>query len=103
MSLKRQLIDAEQAGDDLLCNGRNWNRYVVANEFRKVCKAGSVVNKGFYTLRRTFETIATTADVPQAVIDCIMGHATNAMASVYRQKVFDSQLKNAQSTPSDGT
>lgn len=74
-------------------NGRVWDRYAVDREFKKVCKAAGVTCQGFYTLRRTFETIATTADVPQAIIDAIMGHARNDMASVYRQKVFDDQLR----------
>jgi len=74
-------------------NGRAWDRFIVDREFKKVCKKANVECQGFYTLRRTFETIATTADVPQAIIDAIMGHARNDMASVYRQKVFDDQLK----------
>jgi integrase len=60
-----------------------WDRRTVAYYFRE-----------FYTLRRTFETIATTAGVPQAVIDKIMGHVPKIddMSAVYRQKIFDQQL-----------
>lgn len=78
-------------------NGRfltDWNRHRIADEFRKLVDDFYVKNvTAFYTLRRTFETIAATADVPQPVIDCIMGHARQDMASIYRQKVFDKQLR----------
>ena len=42
---------------------------------------------------RTLETIAVTADVPQPIIDTIMGHTDRSMGAVYRQKVFDRQLQ----------
>jgi integrase len=73
-------------------NGRKWDRSVVARQFTVLCDKAHVANRGFYSLRRTFETIATTAKVSQAVIDHIMGHSRNDMASVYRQEIFDSQL-----------
>jgi integrase len=70
----------------------------ISYEFRKLVTKLGFYKAGvttFYSLRRTFETIAATADVNQAVIDCIMGHPAHVsdMAAVYRQKVFDSQLK----------
>ena len=74
-------------------NGRVWSRHVIARQFAELCKTCKVKNHGHYSLRRTFETIATTADVNQAVIDAIMGHTRNDMASVYRQKIFDQQLR----------
>ena len=80
-------------GMELVFEGREWDRWMIGREFATLCKAAKVENQGFYSLRRTFETIATTADVPQAVIDSIMGHSKNDMASIYRQKVFDEQLK----------
>ena len=83
---------ATVAEKPLVFNGRVWNRHVVAREFNKVCDAAGVETQGHYTLRRTFETIATTADVPQAVIDTIQGHLRNDMASIYRQRVFNEQL-----------
>jgi hypothetical protein len=47
----------------------------------------------FYTLRRTFETIAGDAG-NQTAVNYIMGHtpASTDMAAVYRQKTFDRQL-----------
>ena len=80
-------------GKRLVFNGRVWNRFVVAEKFAALCEACDVTSHGFYSLRRTFETIATTASVSQAAIDHIMGHARNDMASVYRQQIFDQQLK----------
>ncbi|BBO33452.1 hypothetical protein [Lacipirellula parvula] len=62
-------------------------------KFAALCDTCEVTKHGFYSLRRTFETIATTASVSQAAIDHIMGHARNDMASVYRQQIFDQQLK----------
>jgi integrase len=79
-------------GRKLLFDRKHWSRHIVAREFTKLCKQCKVVNHGFYSLRRTFETIATTAKVSQAVIDHIMGHSRNDMASTYRQEIFDSQL-----------
>jgi integrase len=78
---------------DHVFNGRVWNRHVIARQFEALCRKCKVKNHGFYSLRRTFETVATTADVNQAVIDAIMGHTRNDMASVYRQKIFDQQLR----------
>jgi integrase len=45
----------------------------------------------FYSLRRTFETVAA-ATGQQVAIDHIMGHLDGSMASVYRQKTFDAPL-----------
>lgn len=70
-----------------------WDRFSIAKAFTALAADHDVPNHGFYSLRRTFETIATTADVSQAVIDHIMGHTRGDMASVYRQKVFDSRLR----------
>jgi integrase len=77
---------------------RTWNRHVLGRAFKKLAEDCEVYREGistFYTLRRTFETIATTADVNQAVIDHIMGHAPKAgdMSAVYRQRVFDDSLR----------
>lgn len=47
----------------------------------------------FYSLRRTFETVAATTG-NQISVDYIMGHVakSNDMASVYRQRVYDAGL-----------
>jgi integrase len=48
---------------------------------------------GFYSLRRTFETIAGDS-LDQPAVDVVMGHtpAQNDMAAVYRQRVNDERL-----------
>jgi len=74
-------------------NGRAWDRWTVAREFTRLADKCKVRNLGHYSLRRTFETIGGTAEVNQAVIDSIMGHSRQDMASVYRQKVFDEMLR----------
>ncbi|MBX3433688.1 MAG: hypothetical protein KF847_10240 [Pirellulales bacterium] len=68
----------------------SWDRWRVANEFAALCETCEVTNHGFYSLRRTFVTIA---EGSQAVIDRICGWTKNDMASVYRQKTFDDKLK----------
>lgn len=75
-----------------------WNRHVLGRAFKELCDDTDLYRQGittFYTLRRTFETIATTASVNQAVIDKIMGHTPRAgdMAAVYRQRIFDDSLR----------
>jgi integrase len=69
----------------------------ISYEFRKLVQKLGIHRAGvttFYTLRRTFETIAATVG-DQVAVDFIMGHApaTNDMAAVYRQKTFDVQLR----------
>lgn len=75
----------------------DWDRFMVGSQFSALCKTCGVKSHGFYSLRRTFETIAANADVNQAVIDRIMGHEGNDMASVYRQKIFDEVLRKCAS------
>ncbi len=69
----------------------------ISSEIRKLLKALGIYRKNvttFYTLRRTFETIAGTAG-DQVAVDYIMGHIapTDDMAAVYRQKTYDGQLR----------
>jgi integrase len=48
--------------------------------------------RGFYTLRHVFRTVADEArDQPAA--DCIMGHESPHMSSVYRETISDARLK----------
>jgi integrase len=79
-------------------NRQVWNRHIVGRAFKALAEKHELYRENvttFYSLRRTFETIAATADVNQCVVDAIMGHAPRSgdMAAVYRQKVFDDQLR----------
>jgi integrase len=72
-----------------------WNRRNIAYHFRQLVDGFYVKDvTEFYSLRRTFETIATTSGVTQAVVDAIMGHvpASDDMSATYRQKIFNEQL-----------
>jgi integrase len=87
------LVFVTKYGNPWTTDGR---RDPIAYEFRKLM--GPKHRTGvttFYTLRRTFETIAGTADVNQFVVDALMGHVADArdMSAVYRQRVFDDQLR----------
>lgn len=72
-----------------------WTRRNIAYHFRQLVDSFYVKDvTEFYSLRRTFETMATTSGVPQAVIDAIMGHVAKAddMSATYRQMIFSEQL-----------
>ncbi len=68
----------------------------IAGEFDKIRAKLEIKGRrtAFYSLRRTFETVAgDTRD--QVAIDLVMGHAaaSNDMGAVYRQSVDDERLK----------
>jgi integrase len=85
----------------LTVKGNTWERTEVngdpiSKEFTKLLKRLELHQPGlsFYSLRRTFRTIASEAcDEPAA--DAIMGHAPGSddMAAVYRQRVDDDRLQ----------
>lgn len=73
-------------------------RESISAEFKKLTEATGVYRKGvttFYTLRRTFETVADTARVNSHVVRHLMGWVDdpNDMAAIYRQRIEDDQLR----------
>ncbi len=70
------------------CEG--WDRFNISKAFADLCESTGVENHGFYSLKRTFVTVA---EGSQPAIDRICGWARNDMASIYRQKTFDDQLR----------
>lgn len=64
----------------------------VGNRFRKLVESAKIrKGRGFYSLRRTFETVAgNTQD--QIAVNFVMGHCDESMAAVYRQGIDDQRL-----------
>lgn len=88
----RKALAALDANGVQVFNGRVWNRHIIARQFSEICDRCGVKNLGFYSLRRTFETVAKNSGVNQSVINRIMGHESPTMDEVYNQMVFDKQL-----------
>ena len=89
------------AGETLVFMGRRGvdysspdGGYRVAKEFSRAAKAAGIDGKGFYCLRRTFQTRAEDAGDLVAV-KAIMGHIWNEndMSARYRQNISDERLK----------
>lgn len=90
-------IDALRPLDDgrIFAYASNDHRHVTLS-FRRLMTRLGLYRKHvtvFYSLRRTFETVAATAG-DQMSVDYIMGHVakSNDMAAVYRQRVYDAGL-----------
>lgn len=104
----REWLEIRPAGKDAdidalmftTARGGSWYKAVddnpVAKETAKLLKRLGLHTRGlsFYSLRRTFRTIASESR-DEAAADAIMGHAPNAndMASIYRQRVDDDRLQ----------
>ncbi len=98
--------DPENAG---LCfitaHGQKWVRTgpngtsvhdLISNAFSKLLTKLDLkrAGLGFYALRHTFETIAGGCG-DQVAVDAIMGHVSNDMASLYRERIDDERLRKA--------
>jgi len=75
--------------------GEPTNQSNITRRFRQVLEKAGLYQRGvgFYTLRRTFETIAGDSR-DQVTVDAIMGHApkTGDMGAVYRGRIDDDRL-----------
>jgi integrase len=93
-------LDPEDAGLVFLTAvGGSWHKDTsdapLSKEMRKLLDALNVtVNRNFYALRHTFETIGGEAK-DQVAVDHIMGHTRDDMAGVYRERISDARLKAA--------
>src|SRR5262249_38984979 len=77
--------------------GESWAKDVadspITKETRKLLNATGIGGRrNFYVLRYTFRTVADEAK-DSAATDHIMGHETPTMASAYREKISDDQLR----------
>jgi integrase len=61
--------------------------YRVTAEFSRLLRAAGIVDRSFYDLRRTFQTVAEKSSTDFPAISAIMGHAPKSgdLAAVYRQ------------------
>lgn len=76
-------------------SGKLLHKDRVSAEFRRVCINANVPQnrRGFYSLRRTFRTIADEHGDQRAAA-LVMGHEVADMGSVYVQRVSDARLKD---------
>ncbi|MCC9603548.1 hypothetical protein LOC67_23610 [Stieleria sp. JC731] len=95
-----------QTGDQLVFRtkyGNSWegkdSACPISAEFRKILKLLGHYRHGvgFYSLRRTFQTVAEeSGDFP--AISLVMGHDDNSMSSRYRQRISDARLERVAET-----
>lgn len=73
---------------------KHFNVNNITQSFGKLLKKLNLNKAGhnFYSLRRTFETVAG-GSKDQVSVDVIMGHADNSMAERYRQGIEDARLR----------
>jgi len=104
-ALVKRPLPADAADADLCFitkRGSRWSRVnekgtvvcAISQEFKKLMDSLEINgHRGFYSLRRGFETIGGNSR-DQVAVDHVMGHApaSNDMSAVYRQRIEDDRL-----------
>ena len=101
--LSRRIVPKDDALRDrvfITRYGGTWLRdkgpsTALSHEFSKLAKKAGVVDRGFYSLRRTFQTTAENLTGDIVAIKVVMGHvpSANDMSAVYRQEVSRDRLR----------
>jgi integrase len=80
-------VEAEQIREE--------RAYAFCYEFRRLAEDASITNKGFYALRRSFETQGDNLSHDKDSVKFIMGHSFGEgdMTNRYRQGFYDSRLR----------
>lgn len=79
--------------ESIQANGGSHFRDAITRAFTALCIECGVsrAQRGFYSLRRTFETVSGNSK-DQVATDIVMGHADPSMGAVYRQGIDDQRL-----------
>jgi integrase len=64
----------------------------IGRAFGTLCDVVKVTNRGFYSLRRTFRTLADES-ADQRAIALVMGHECGDIGGIYVQKIRDERLR----------
>lgn len=94
LELQNRVFVTKYGNEFVRANSKGTKVDSVATFFKKLLKDAGIARKGvgFYSLRRSFETIAAQTG-QQVAVNCVMGHEEQGMSAVYRQFVSDDNIR----------